>query len=244
MAVCSIFAAYAVEELFAELDAMKAGAAASADEDVPGAEEKCPAHTLRIVALIAAVMNTGGLCPAEEEWLVAVREEGDLDWILETLLGEKAMLMDMSLKKDEVEEDIFKTAYVMQINVYKAVFTLLTNDAPTPVAANVSAANDAQSRTRLYINLNYTRCATPDGSGFALPPDAVHSMIYRKLGNLPSEERTKTIAEEESLLSRAEAASSACRWYRNRPIADVDGGEDVDAIDDVPGRMAKGGINV
>lgn len=78
LAVSSFFKAEAVDKLFVELVTMKAGASAAAADTVEGIEEKCPAHALRIVALIAAFVKSGNLSLIKEEWLVAFGQEGDL----------------------------------------------------------------------------------------------------------------------------------------------------------------------
>lgn len=123
LAVRIIFSAYAIKELSAEKEAMEAVAAAYADDSASVAEEKCPAHSIRVLALIAAFMESHDLSLAEKECMVAVREEGDLTWILEAL-DDKAKLLDTSLNKG-----VFKTAnssvlntsltyYAMQMYIY------------------------------------------------------------------------------------------------------------------------------
>lgn len=101
-------------------------------------------------------------------------------------------------KREKVDEDAFKTAFVKQIDVNSAVYKLLTKSTYMPVAANVSAANAAKIRLRWFINLNNMQCANQNRANFTHSPSAVYEIFDKKLARLPSAEMAKTIVEEEA----------------------------------------------
>lgn len=65
-----------------------------------------------------------------------------LAWLLEEL-GDKFKIIDDTLEKEEVDEDVFKKEYVMQVGVWEAVKRFLSSGERAPVKENVESTRRA-----------------------------------------------------------------------------------------------------
>ena len=244
--VSALFTDDEKEKLFSNLSAMKAGAEGASSASAPSVADRCAAHGSRVVRLIMEVMCKGRLEGLEESsWMFALAHDDDLAWLLE-VLGDKAKLVDDTLEKEEVDEDVFKTAFTMGMGVWEAVKKLLSKGKGAPVRADVDAARVAHSELRRYIQLMYPYALNPFGPGFCSKPDTLYEWVDRKLGRLSAEDLGRVIGDEEAELTKVASARAARRGEsgasRRASLSD-DGYEIVDSEEGAQ-KLAKGGLSL
>lgn len=155
--VSAIFTSDEREKLFQDLSTMKSGAAAGYSATASPAQEKCAAHGSRVVKTIMEVKRKGKLEGLEESsWMFALMDEDDLARLLE-VLGVKAKLVDGTLEKEEVDEDVFKTDFMVGMCVWEAVRKLLSKGKGAPVCEDVHAARRTASFAVIFSSCTRMR---------------------------------------------------------------------------------------
>lgn len=130
----AIFTSDEREKQFLDMSAIKAVEEASSGATAPLAQEKCAAHGARFFNLtflfrISSIMvlktkmevmrkrKLKGL--EDNSWMFALRDEDDLAYLLQ-VLEDKAKLVDGTPQKEEVDEDVFRTTFMMRMGVWEA----------------------------------------------------------------------------------------------------------------------------